>query len=120
MEKFEFMLQAAMHAVNICKKWSFVDSSENYDAQELLDLAKENDNQYLVDEGDFYVVSDTGAIGLCMDGGRIDWMIIPEKTQVKDLPPRYQAASQNSFCPHCGAAVRPDSRFCSKCGGKLK
>lgn len=23
-------------------------------------------------------------------------------------------------CPHCGASLKPDSRFCSSCGGKIE
>ena len=31
-----------------------------------------------------------------------------------------QSAAQGKTCPACGAALKPDVRFCSECGAKLE
>ena len=76
MERFNTMLEAAELAVTLCGSWSFAISNDRYDVKGLLVLAETSDSEDPIDEDSFYVVSPTGAIGLCEDGEDIDLSLI--------------------------------------------
>lgn len=120
MEKFNTLLEAAEFAATRCKSWSFATSDDRYDVEGLLVLAETSDSEDPIDEDCFYVVSPTGAIGLCEDGEGIDWLFLSDAATKEDLPITYQAVPQIKFCPKCGSPTVPGARFCGKCGIALR
>ena len=120
MERFDTMLEAAEFAATLCGSWSFATSNDRYDVKGLLVLAETSDSEDPIDEDSFYVVSPTGAIGLCNDGEDIDWLFLSDAAPDEDLPLTYTAAPQIKFCPHCGAPAVSGARFCEKCGNHLR
>lgn len=120
MERFNTMQEAAELAVTRCTHWSFVTSKDRYNLNGLLSLAEMSDSEDPIDEDSFYVVSPTGAIGLCNDGEDIDWLFLSDAAPDEDLPLTYTAAPQIKFCPHCGAPAVSGARFCEKCGNHLR
>ena len=119
MERFDTMLKAAEFAATQCKSWSFATSSDRYDINGLLVLAKTCDSENPIDEDSFYVVSPAGAIGLCNDGEDIDWLFLTDSSEDEDLLASYQVDPQINFCPKCGSGVVSGARFCGKCGNRL-
>ena len=117
MKKLYTLLEAAEFAVTRCGSFCFATSDERYDTKELLVLAETSDSEDPIDEGSFYVVSPSGAIGLCVDGEDIDWLFLSEAALNEDLPLKY--TPQIRFCPKCGAPITPGARFCGKCGNAL-
>jgi len=120
MERFNTMQEAAELAVTRCTHWSFVTSKDRYNLNGLLALAEMSDSEDPIDEDSFYVVSPTGAIGLCEDGEDIDWLFLTGSSEDEDLPATNQVDPQINFCPKCGASVNAGARFCGKCSGKLR
>jgi ribosomal protein L40E len=120
MERFDTLLEAAEFAATLCKSWSFAIADDRYNAEGLLALAEISDSEDPIDEDSFYVVSPTGAIGLCEDGEDIDWLFLSDAAPNEDLPLTYEAIPQMKFCPKCGAPVGPGARFCGKCGIALR
>ena len=119
MERFNTMQEAAELATTRCRGWSFAMSKDRYDATGLLALAEMSDSEDPIDEDSFYVVSPTGAIGLCNDGEDIDWLFLSDNTPNEELPLTYQAVPQIKFCPNCGSPVVSGARFCEKCGKRI-
>ena len=119
MERFNTMLEAAELAVTLCGSWSFAIYNDRYDVKGLLVLAETSDSEDPIDEDSFYVVSPTGAIGLCEDGEDIDWLFLSDNAPNEDLPLTYQAVPQIKFCSKCGASIDPSARFCGQCGKAL-
>ena len=119
MERFDTLLEAAEFAATLCKSWSFATTNERYDTEGLLVLAETSDSEDPIDEDSFYVVSPTGAIGLCEGGEDIDWLFLSDAAPDEDLPLIYQAATQVKFCRKCGSAVASGARFCGACGERL-
>lgn len=121
MERFNTMLEAAEYAATLCNSWSFAYSNcEVYDTAYLLVSAQMSDEENPVDEDSFYVVSPSGAIGLCRDGEDIDWLLLSNSALDEDLPVKLSSASpQIKFCPNCGSGVVPGACFCGGCGAKL-
>ncbi|HHU48300.1 MAG: zinc-ribbon domain-containing protein [Caldicoprobacterales bacterium] len=120
MERFDTLLEAAEFAATLCNSWSFAFADERYDAEGLLVLAETSDSEDPIDEDSFYVVSPTGAIGLCEGGEDIDWLFLSDAAPDEDLPLIYQVVPQMKFCPKCGSPTIPGARFCSKCGIALR
>jgi len=85
----------------------------------LLALAEISDIEDPIDEDSFYVVSLTGAIGLCEYGEDIDWLFLPDEAPNEDLPLTYPDDTHIKFCPKCGPGVASGARFCGACGKKL-
>jgi hypothetical protein len=83
MERFDTLLEAAEFAATLCRSWSFATADERYDAEGLLSLAEISDSEDPIDEDSFYVVSLSGAIGLCVDGEDIDWLFCPTPRLMK-------------------------------------
>lgn len=121
MERFNTMLEAAEYAATLCNSWSFAYSNtEVYDSAKLLVSAQMSDEENPVDEDSFYVVSPSGAMGLCRDGDEIDWLFLSNYALDEELPAKLSSASpQIKFCPNCGSGVVPGARFCAGCGTKL-
>lgn len=120
MKQFTTLLEAAEFAATLCGSWSFATSDERYNAKDLLVLAETSDSEDPIDEDSFYLVSPSGAIGLCQDGEYIDWLFLSDVALNEDLPVEYQAEPQIKFCPRCGAPVVPGACFCGKCGKALR
>lgn len=120
MERFDTMLEAAEFATTLCKNWKFAISDDGYDVKDLLVLAETSDSENPIDEDNFYVVSPSGAIGLCEDGEDIDWLFLSAAMPNENLPLTYQAVTRMKFCPKCGSPVVPSARFCSKCRNGLR
>jgi hypothetical protein len=116
MKRFYTLLEAAEFSATLCKSWSFATADERYDAEGLLALAETSDSEDPIDEDSFYVVSLTGAIGLCEDGEDIEWLFLSDNAPNEDLPAKYEVAPKINFCPKCGSSVVPGARFCVKCG----
>ena len=89
MKQFTTLLEAAEFAATRCKSWSFATADDRYDVKGLLVLAETSDSENPIDEDSFYVVSPAGAIGLCEDGGDIDWLFLSDAALNEDLPLTY-------------------------------
>lgn len=120
MERFNTLLEAAEFSATRCTSWRFATSNDRYDVKGLLVLAETSDSEDPIDEDSFYVVSPTGAIGLCNDGEDIEWLFLSDNTPKEDLPLTYQAVPQMKFCSQCGEPVAPSAHFCEKCGNRLR
>ncbi|MGI6659258.1 MAG: zinc ribbon domain-containing protein [Dethiobacteraceae bacterium] len=120
MERFDSLLEAAEFAAARCKSWSFATADERYDEQGLLVLAETSDSENPIDEDSFYVVSPSGAIGICENGEDIFWLFLSDAAPNEDLPLTYQAVPQIKFCPECDSPVYPGARYCAKCGIALR
>ena len=119
MKRFNTLLEAAEYAVTCCTSWSFATSNDRYDAKGLLVLAETSDSEDPIDEDNFYVVSPAGAIGLCIDGEDIDWLLLSYAAPNEELPLTYQAEPQIKFCSNCGSGAGLGARFCGQCGTAL-
>ena len=119
MERFDTMLEAAEFAATLRKSWSFATSDDRYDVKGLLVLAETSDSENPIDEDSFYMVSPTGAIGLCEDGEDIDWLFLTGSSEDEDLPATYQDGPQINFCPKSASGVVSGACFCGKCGNRL-
>ncbi len=119
MKQYDSLLEAAEFASTLATGWRFAYSSDEYEKTALLSLAETSDSENPIGEDSFYVVSPSGAIGLCEDGEDIDWQFLSNPDTGEDLPTTFAVAPQVKFCPKCGAPVVPGARFCNKCGGKF-
>jgi ribosomal protein L40E len=118
-KRFDSLLEAAEFAATLCKSWSFAIADERYDTKHLLALAETSDSEDPIDEDSFFVVSTTGAIGLCQDGEDIDWLFLSDAVPNEDFPLIYKTTTKVKFCRKCDSAVAFDARFCAACGEKL-
>lgn len=119
MDRFNTLLEAGEFASARCMAWEFADSDEKYDIEGLLGIAEVHDEENPADEDSFYVVSLSGAIGICEDGATIDWLFLPLGAVKVDLPTAMQVVTQKNFCAKCGSRVNPGTNFCGQCGGRL-
>ena len=83
MKRFDSLLEAAEFAATLCKSWSFAIADERYDTKHLLALAETSDSEDPIDEDSFFVVSTTGAIGLCQDGRTLTGCFYPTPCPMK-------------------------------------
>ncbi|MGB4606941.1 MAG: zinc ribbon domain-containing protein [Tissierellia bacterium] len=118
MKKFNSLLDAARFAATISENWHFANSEETYIKETLLTLAKISDSEDPIDEDSFYLVSPSGAIGLCPDGEDIDWLFLVGPDD-EDLPSTYTESPELNFCPKCGYAIVSGANFCDECGERL-
>ncbi len=124
MKKFGTMEEAVEYAATCCVSWTDATSADNrYNADEMAGLAEIEDSENPLDEdedeGSFFAVSPTGAIGISDDGGDINWLFISDNAPNEDFPSQFTAAPQAKFCSKCGTPVVPGTRFCAKCGEQL-
>ena len=119
MKRFDSLLEAAEFAATLCKSWSFAIADDRYDTKDLLVLAETSDSEDPIDEDRFYVVSTTGAIGLCKNGEDIDWLFLSVNAPNEDFPLIYKTTTKVKFCRKCGSGAAFDARFCAACGEKL-
>ena len=118
MKKFNSLLDAARFAATISENWHFANSDETYIKNTLLTLAKTSDAEDPIDEDSFYLVSPSGAIGLCPDGEDIDWLFLVGIDD-EDLPSTYTESPELNFCPKCGNPIVSGANFCDECGDHL-
>jgi len=120
MKKFATLYEASNYAVTLCSAWKFSTSNEFYDTSSLQETAKIHDKESMDDEDSFYVVSDSGAIGFCIDSDTdIDWYFIRRDNPDEDLPNRYIENNMQRYCTNCGKPAKSDARFCIACGQRL-
>lgn len=120
MKQFDTLADAAEYAASLCTNWLFAYSNnERYDRNTLEETASIHDQEAPIDEGSFYVVAQSGAIGLCEDGEDIDWLFLSSFDVNEALPEKFTSNTQIKFCPTCGTKVAPGYRFCVKCGNRL-
>ena len=64
--QYPYMMQAVIVAVNLCKAWrADDDTQEPYSVQQLAEYARLCDSHAPLVEGQYYIVTREGAIGLC-------------------------------------------------------
>ena len=112
------LVDAVTYATTLCERWEFYNDRSFYDPLYLMDLAKANDQEFILDEDGSYVVSEEGAIGQSDDGEEIQWLVIPVTLQ-GTLPNTIHEPEVKRFCTHCGAVVLSPGKFCGQCGGAL-
>ncbi|MFA7138260.1 MAG: zinc ribbon domain-containing protein [Bacteroidales bacterium] len=118
MKKFNSLLDAARFAATISENWHFANSDETYIKDTLLTIAKTSDAEDPIDEDGFYLVSPSGAIGLCPEGEDIDWLFLVGIDD-EDLPSTYTESPELNFCPKCGNPIVSGANFCDECGEHL-
>lgn len=75
---YPYLLQALMVASSICQVWRLVNSDNVLTYLELLKFAKEWDETHPPKEGEFYLVTIEGAIGLCHQVEYLThWLLTP-------------------------------------------
>lgn len=62
---YPYMLQALVVAQDRCQVWRMTNSDDVFTIIELFNFAKDWDEQHPPKDGEFYLVSAEGAIGLC-------------------------------------------------------
>lgn len=77
--QYTYMMQAVLVAVNLCKAWRADDETqEPYSVQQLAEYARLCDSQAPLVEGQYYMVTREGAIGLCPgQEWETEWLFVP-------------------------------------------
>ena len=77
--QYTYMMQAVLVAVNLCKAWRADDETqEPYNVQQLAEYARLCDSQAPLVEGQYYIVTREGAIGLCPgQEWETEWLFVP-------------------------------------------
>lgn len=77
--QYHYMSQAVLVAVNLCKVWRSDDEKrEPFSVQKLADFARSCDSQFPLAEGQYYIVTREGAIGLCTGQEWLtEWLFVP-------------------------------------------
>jgi hypothetical protein len=77
--QYTYMMQAVLVAVNLCKAWRADDETqEPYSVQQLAEYARLCDSQAPLVEGQYYIVTREGAIGLCPgQEWETEWLFVP-------------------------------------------
>lgn len=113
-------------AKGIRKDWIFVEDGSIYNEKDLEEISQIYDQENLLAEEDFLLVSDDGSIGLLMAGeDEPQWYFVsPEFAVVNILHEDLEKYMDNSsgkrpkFCGNCGAPLT-GGNFCSSCGAKV-
>lgn len=98
--QYTYMMQAVLVAVNLCKVWRTDDDTrEPYSIQQLAEYARQCDTYAPLVEGQYYVVTREGAIGLCPGlEYETEWLFVPmEPCPLLDEMLRELDAQINSF-----------------------
>lgn len=75
---YPYLLQALIVAQEQCQVWRLTHSDDVFTLLELLNFAKDWDEQHPLKEGDFYLVSVEGAIGQChYVEYSVNWLFTP-------------------------------------------
>ncbi len=77
--QYPYMMQAVIVAVNLCKAWRADDGTgEPYSVQQLAEYAHLCDSHAPLVEGQYYMVTREGAIGLCPgQEWETEWLFVP-------------------------------------------
>ena len=77
--QYPYMMQAVLVAVNLCKAWrADDDTQEPYSVQQLAEYARLCDCHAPLVEGQYYMVTREGAIGLCPgQEWETEWLFVP-------------------------------------------
>ena len=77
--QYPYMMQAVIVAVNLCKAWRADDGTgEPYSVQQLAEYARLCDSHAPLVEGQYYIVTREGAIGLCPgQEWETEWLFVP-------------------------------------------
>ncbi|MBO4870926.1 MAG: hypothetical protein J5565_02950 [Muribaculaceae bacterium] len=77
--QYPYMMQAVVVAVSLCKAWRADDQTrEPYSVLQLAEYARLCDSQAPLVEGQYYVVTREGAIGLCPGQDYLtEWLFVP-------------------------------------------
>ena len=77
--QYPYMMQAVLVAVNLCKAWRADDGTgEPYSVQQLAEYARLCDSHAPLVEGQYYMVTREGAIGLCPgQEWETEWLFVP-------------------------------------------
>lgn len=68
---YPYLMQALAVAVSRCQVWRLVETNDIFTLIEIFNFAKDWDEQHPPKEGQFYIVSIEGAIGLCY---QVEWL----------------------------------------------
>ena len=85
--QYPYMMQAVLVAVNLCKAWrADDDTQEPYSVLQLAEYARLCDCHAPLVEGQYYMVTREGAIGLCPgQEWETEWLFVPmEPCQLRD------------------------------------
>lgn len=85
--QYRYMTQAVLVAATLCKAWRTDDETgEPYSVMELAEYARECDSEEPLPEGQYYMVTREGAIGLCPGQEWLTvWLFVPmEDGPVRD------------------------------------
>ena len=77
--QYTYMMQAVVVAVSLCKVWRADDEThEPYSVQKLAEYARLCDSQAPLVDGQYYIVTREGAIGLCPGQEYLtEWLFVP-------------------------------------------
>ena len=108
--QYTYMIQAVLVAVNLCKAWRADDgTNEPYSVQQLADYARMCDTHAPLVEGQYYLVTREGAIGLCPgQEWETEWLFVPmEPCPLRDEMLRQLEEQINSFYAEYHAMSAP-------------
>ena len=127
-DHYKTLTEALADAIKRCMVWRDTEKGNPHTGKNLYEFAQRHDEQFVLDEDDFYMVSLEGAIGLSPGLEWLtQWMFVPmepgeERDQLLENMKeelRKEEMAQPRFCPQCGAQVKADLKFCTQCGTKL-
>lgn len=77
--QYRYMTQAVLVATTLCKAWRTDDETgEPYSVMELAEYARECDSEEPLPDGQYYMVTREGAIGLCPgEEWLTEWLFVP-------------------------------------------
>lgn len=145
---YHFLVQALAIAMQSTMVWRLVGTGTPFTYFDLFHFAKKHDEEEPLNDDQYYMVSDEGAIGLSPGLEFLtEWIFIPmepceerdrllnelgellhqqkeiresiDKAVEEGLERESSAQPTLKFCTHCGAKLTPGNKFCTHCGTRL-
>ncbi|MBQ8995192.1 MAG: zinc ribbon domain-containing protein [Oscillospiraceae bacterium] len=113
MEGYKTFTEALEYAHRYTLAWVDTASGDYMSYDDMVDLSLTEDMLFGLEEDDYFLALDDGAICLCS--------FILKKITVLFRPTAVQQQRPvgGKFCTKCGSPLRTDSKFCLKCGAKV-
>ena len=137
MKHYKNLMSALGDAMPMCLAWKLAGTEDNYfNARDLFAFALSDDKEEgSLKEGQFYVVSAEGAIGIASGYEYlVSWLFIPlegdvyeqevlrlrkeleNDAQPEPVPQPMPQPAKMRFCGTCGSPIDREAKFCPFCG----
>ena len=127
-DHYKTFTAALADAIQRCMVWREFETGTPYTGKDLYEFAQRHDEQFVLNEDEFYMVTLEGAIGLSPG---LEWMtkwtFVPMESGeerdhlLEDMKEklRKETDATPKICPHCGAQMKANLKFCTNCGTSL-